>query len=1076
MSELPRYRPEPDLWVVIAHDDPLADGDARTRIASVAQRFAEAAGGVVVAEATYPETESLPDLGSRHLRMPNPSYFHQRERLLNLAIAEVPDDVEFVAWIEAGAVLMNQEWMTSCVKELRQGWDLVRLFDRPAVLEKRDCDVCRRDGGFAFAARRDEIRRVGLYDRSITGDNPRLIVHGLGGGPRHGCITDRLGHGTPPYRDYEAWSTGVGSLRCTSLPGVLRRPGPDRSGAGADAALAVRQIRFDPVIDLESAPDGTWRIRPERDDLRDWLRAARLDLIPAPPNRREDLGRALTLVNRAEYDAGRSLLMDILRSGHAPSRCLRGLGLIARMQQDHESAAAFCEEALSYPGADYFAHLDLADNMQRLECDEWLPAAELACFAAEVDDRLLGENVERLEVVADDRYDGGRLEEAQILYGVLVGFRPEDDVSRFALAECHLRRGDAPAALAALEAGEPVSLESAEWTRLRAEIHLRLGHVAASAAALRRLAASGEPDAATLRLLIEAMTSAGAADLRAVTALADELPGHEAFEMKLRVALHGGDWDRIAALYQDADDDLAAAGDGVLLEEVGRRTSAGDFVGIGRLLGITGRTHPVDNDLLLAVTDAAIAARDWDRAGELLTFADDVWVSDDDGPILTRRLMVDCLRLDLDAAAERVESWPEIPLYATTAVCTLYAALGRWDDVLALFRDAAERGLNVSSDPLLVAVAKAARHTDRYDDALAATDAALAIWPLPVLRFFRDRLIGDAAVAAAAGRKVDPRVTGQPIGKSSYADRIARVTRTLTAGAPRPDPNVVYFCTDGNYLIGALVAISSMLRNNPGIARNTTVRLVGTDDAIAAAEPVLTQLGDSIGATIEMLPADALEAASQVLRTSWGAFTPGHGLSDAAYYRIHAASKLLRDGTHGRALYIDSDVIVGPGVERLLATDLSDQPLGVRRELPLPEILAAARKLGVPDEAYFNSGVLLFDLDHPALADCLARSLDFAVHKPELLSFVDQCALNIGFLGRVAWLPAEGNYFLREPDPWTLGLEPTVLHFLASPKPWDPSYRSRHADRWVREFEILGRTVDPAVLRPAVAAMFPAQA
>jgi lipopolysaccharide biosynthesis glycosyltransferase len=324
------------------------------------------------------------------------------------------------------------------------------------------------------------------------------------------------------------------------------------------------------------------------------------------------------------------------------------------------------------------------------------------------------------------------------------------------------------------------------------------------------------------------------------------------------------------------------------------------------------------------------------------------------------------------------------------------------------------------------------------------------------------------------GREVPGSLTADDIQWDLYAQRAAVLGRTLSRGLPKPTGHTVYLCTDANYLPGTMVAIFSMLRNNPGIGQRARLRVVVADGAMSLAESVFGQIAAAYGAEIEIEAASRLVTGDHTLRTSWGSFTPGHGLSDAAYYRIFMATQLVAAGETGRALYLDSDVVVGGGIDRLLRLDLAGQPIGVRRELPLPEILAAAHKLGIPEDVYFNSGVLLIDLEHPDLADALARSMDFAIHKPELLTFVDQCALNVGFLGRTAALPPEANFFLRQDDVWAADWEPTVLHFLARPKPWDPAYPSGHARRWLHEFDLLGQIVDSADLRPVMAAIFPA--
>jgi lipopolysaccharide biosynthesis glycosyltransferase len=106
---------------------------------------------------------------------------------------------------------------------------------------------------------------------------------------------------------------------------------------------------------------------------------------------------------------------------------------------------------------------------------------------------------------------------------------------------------------------------------------------------------------------------------------------------------------------------------------------------------------------------------------------------------------------------------------------------------------------------------------------------------------------------------------------------------------------------------------------------------------------------------------------------------------------------------------------------------------------------------------YFNSGVLLFDLSHPHLVAMLDQAIDFSLNQPEMLTFVDQCALNWAFHDQTCALPSHCNHFLRQNDPMRLFVQdPTVIHFLDRPKPWDPMYRNANCVRWLREFASLG--------------------
>jgi lipopolysaccharide biosynthesis glycosyltransferase len=107
--------------------------------------------------------------------------------------------------------------------------------------------------------------------------------------------------------------------------------------------------------------------------------------------------------------------------------------------------------------------------------------------------------------------------------------------------------------------------------------------------------------------------------------------------------------------------------------------------------------------------------------------------------------------------------------------------------------------------------------------------------------------------------------------------------------------------------------------------------------------------------------------------------------------------------------------------------------------------------------AYFNSGVLLFDLERVRSAGLMARAREVACRQHDRLLWPDQDALNVAFAGR--WLPVHPRWncmnSLRVWRPWAdeaLGADavaealadPAVVHFEgpALSKPWH--YLSDH--------------------------------
>ncbi|MEQ1438036.1 glycosyltransferase family 8 protein [Fontimonas sp. SYSU GA230001] len=161
-----------------------------------------------------------------------------------------------------------------------------------------------------------------------------------------------------------------------------------------------------------------------------------------------------------------------------------------------------------------------------------------------------------------------------------------------------------------------------------------------------------------------------------------------------------------------------------------------------------------------------------------------------------------------------------------------------------------------------------------------------------------------------------------------------------------------------------------------------------------------------------------------------------------------------------RVLYLDCDTIVVRDLRPLFALDLEGACLGAVSNVFEPHMAQHARTLGLEDpRAYFNSGVLLLDLDAWRRADVAHRVLELARDPARRLVWPDQDALNIALAGRWKALHPRWNcqnslYFFRH-APEVFGAnqvaeataDPGILHFEGGDlaKPWH--YLCKHPAR-----------------------------
>ncbi|WP_437191427.1 glycosyltransferase family 8 protein [Planctomicrobium sp. SH527] len=162
-----------------------------------------------------------------------------------------------------------------------------------------------------------------------------------------------------------------------------------------------------------------------------------------------------------------------------------------------------------------------------------------------------------------------------------------------------------------------------------------------------------------------------------------------------------------------------------------------------------------------------------------------------------------------------------------------------------------------------------------------------------------------------------------------------------------------------------------------------------------------------------------------------------HGKSRMAYARL-MATELIQES---RCIYLDTDVLVFKDITRLydisLPSDcciaaapdsetltLSDDSKSIPLKFELP-----------PDGEYFNSGVLLMDLDRLRQMDFLNQAMNFLnTHKGEHI-FHDQSAINFLLHGQILKIDSSWNLASWQFDEQTDNSLECILHYTAS-APW----------------------------------------
>ena len=174
-------------------------------------------------------------------------------------------------------------------------------------------------------------------------------------------------------------------------------------------------------------------------------------------------------------------------------------------------------------------------------------------------------------------------------------------------------------------------------------------------------------------------------------------------------------------------------------------------------------------------------------------------------------------------------------------------------------------------------------------------------------------------------------------------------------------------------------------------------------------------------------------------------------LTEAAYYRVLLSSIL--DSSINKVLYLDCDLLVLEDISEIFKLEIDDYPLAAVQE-PVEITDKHRNQLSIPyGESYFNSGVLLINLEYWRNNDSQVKLIEFSKRK-RFVYCHDQDALNYVFKKKWYRLPPKWNKsniatldnidFYNLIDKREYVKNPIIVHFIDEPKPWQGIYGMRN--------------------------------
>jgi hypothetical protein len=293
-----------DTWVITSYFNPYRYRTRRENFELFATSLQEICANAFVVElATDGGTFELPE--PKHgLRIKSGSSLWQKERMLNLAIERLPADCTKVVWLDCDLIFEDGSWLASVSKAL-ETYSVIQPFSECIRLEQgetpqtaaipypegaesfarayaRNPDLSRTapfaihgHTGFAWAARRDVLARVGLYDACLTGSGDHLMAHVFAGALQSPCIAAMIGEGHAYALHFRHWAEKMHTQCAGNLGYVEGRlfhlwHGDEKNRRYRNHNTSFRSFDFDPARDIMIGSEGLWEWTESAGAMKDW--------------------------------------------------------------------------------------------------------------------------------------------------------------------------------------------------------------------------------------------------------------------------------------------------------------------------------------------------------------------------------------------------------------------------------------------------------------------------------------------------------------------------------------------------------------------------------------------------------------------------------------------------------------------------------------------------------------------------------------------------------------------------------------------------------------------------------------
>ena len=292
-----------DFCVITSYFNPARYKTKRRNFDAFMENMAKFDANVLVVELAFGDDDFDLEPGENVLQFRGSDVMWQKERLLNVAVAQLPESCTKVGWFDADLIFKEPDWLERTSAAL-ENYMVVQPFSHAVRMHRdnaddgtgllyesftscfvRDPSLARTKKfnnhghtGFAWAARREFVAECGFYDACLTGSGDHLMAHAFAAAvAKSPCMPHMIGPSQAYARHFVKWAVKARDFvggKLGVVPGRILHlwHGDLGDRRYAEMNRQFMTFGFDPDAHIRVGADGLWEWSGAPERMRQWAR------------------------------------------------------------------------------------------------------------------------------------------------------------------------------------------------------------------------------------------------------------------------------------------------------------------------------------------------------------------------------------------------------------------------------------------------------------------------------------------------------------------------------------------------------------------------------------------------------------------------------------------------------------------------------------------------------------------------------------------------------------------------------------------------------------------------------------